>query len=196
MIHFKLLLTVVLVMCFISTVSFAQEKNMMKDTSKMDMMKKDEMRKDMRDIRMMKDEMPDKEMKHDKMMKIDKNADGVAIKGYDPVAYFTDDRARMGNSEYSYNWMAANWHFVNEEHLNMFKEDPEKYAPKYGGYCAYGVGAANTLISTDPTAWTIEDGDLYLNKNADVGKLFRKDLRGNIMNAEKNWPGLNKNDEM
>ena len=130
-------------------------------------------------------------MHNDMMMKIDKNMDGLAIKGYDPVGYFADGKAEMGDKMYSYKWMGADWHFMNEKHLNMFKENPEMYAPQYGGYCAYGVSKEH-LSSTDPTAWVIVDGKLYLNTNPDVKNMFDKDLKGNIMKAEKNWPGLNK----
>lgn len=185
--YIKSLLAAALVMCFVSTISFAQEKEMMKKDSMKTKMMKDDMKKDM-----MKDNMKSKEMMHDDvMMKIYKTKEGIAIKGYDPVAYFTESKAVMGDKMFSYKWSGADWHFTNEKHLSMFKENPEKYAPCYGGFCAYGV-SDDHLSSTDPTAWTIVDGKLYLNYNTGVKKLFNKKLNENIMKAEKNWPGLNK----
>lgn len=192
----KVILSGVLVTCIISSTSFSQGKEMMKkDSMKSQMMMKENM---MKDNKMMKDDkmMKDKGMMHESMsMIIDKDMNGVAIKGYDPVAYFTDNKPMMGNKMYSYKWDGATWEFASEKHLTMFKENPGKYAPKYGGYCAYAV-SKNKLASTDPTVWKIVDGKLYLNVNAEVGKLFREDLKGNIMKADKNWPGLNEKDKM
>ena len=205
----KSVFAAVLIMCIVSSLSFAQEKKMMeKDTTKSHMMMKDkEMMKDkgmMKDDKMTKDKnmmknkamMKEDKMMHDNMsMTIDKNIDGVAIKGYDPVAYFTNNKPMMGDKMYSYKWNGATWQFENEKHLMMFKEQPDKYAPQFGGYCAFGVGH-NQLASTDPTVWRIVDGKLYLNVNAEVGKMFGKDLKGNIMKADKNWLDLNKKGKM
>ena len=207
--NIKSVFAAVLIMCIISSISFAQEKKIMeKDTSKSHMMMNDKMMKDkdvmkndkmMKDKNMMKEDkmMKDDKMMHDNMMsmEIDKNMDGIAIKGYDPVAYFTDSKPMMGDKMYSYKWNDATWQFANEKHLMMFKEHPDKYAPQFGGYCAFGV-SHNQLASTDPTVWRIVDGKLYLNVNAEVGKMFGKDVKGNIMKADKNWPGLNKKDKM
>lgn len=189
----------ILTICIMSSVSFGQEMGTMKKDSMKASMNEEGMKKDMMDKKdgMMKKDnmMKEKEMMHGSMMKFDKNMDGVAIKGYDPVGYFTDGKAEMGDKMYSHKWMGAEWHFKNKEHLNMFMENPEKYAPKYGGYCAYGV-SKNHLSATDPNAWTIVDGKLYLNYNKDVQKMFNGDLNGNIMEAEKNWPELNGENEM
>ena len=65
---------------------------------------------------------------------INKNWRGLAIKGYDPVAYFTLGKPVAGKQEFEYKWQDAKWRFANEDHLNLFKSDPEKYAPQYGGY--------------------------------------------------------------
>ena len=198
----KVLLTAAVIAMLVSSFAPAQEMKTMKmDSSKDKMMskemKKDKMSHDMMDKKMSDDKMmKDKEMMHDKMMtKIDKNMDGVAIKGYDPVAYFTDKKAEMGNEMHSAMWMGAKWQFKREANKMMFEKNPEKYAPQYGGYCAYGVGV-NSLFSTDPTVFTIEDGKLYLNKNKDVGMKFNEDVKGNIAKAEKNWPMLNKESGM
>lgn len=91
----------------------------------------------------------------------------VAIKGYDPVAYFTESRPIKGNADFEYSWKDANWRFSNAENLALFKENPEKYAPQYGGYCAYAV-AKNTTANIDPTQFTIVDDKLYLNFNKSV----------------------------
>ena len=170
-----------LVMVF-SIASFAQDK---------DMMKKDTKGKEMMDNKMMKDD-----MHSDMMMDINKNKGGLAISGYDPVSYFTDGKAEMGMSNYSYKWMGATWQFTNEDHLNMFKENPAKYEPQFGGYCAYAA-CINKMVPADPTVWTIENGKLYLNVNADAQKMFRKDLNGNIQKAEENWKSMHmKNEKM
>ena len=167
--------------------SLAQD-NMMKD-------KKDDKMMDKKDGKMMDDKMDkkddkmmnDKMMMHDDMMtKVDKDEHGLAIKGYDPVAYFTDGKPVMGKADYSYKWSGADWHFANADHLKKFKEDPTKYAPQYGGFCALGL-TFNKYLSTEPDVWKIVDGKLYLNKDKDVGNEWRKDINGNIKKADANW---------
>jgi YHS domain-containing protein len=120
---------------------------------------------------------------------INTDGKGVAIKGYDPVAYFTMDKHVKGNNKYEHEWKGAKWWFSTDKHKKLFIEDPEKYAPKYGGYCAYGV-AVNALFDIKPEAWSIVDGKLYLNKNLDVRETWRKDIPGNIKKANMNWPGV------
>jgi YHS domain-containing protein len=116
---------------------------------------------------------------------------GVAIKGYDPVAYFTVSKPLMGKNDFMFTWKGAKWKFSSEENKKLFMKNPEKYAPRYGGYCAYGV-AVNDLFDIQPEAWTLVDGSLYLNKNLEVRDLWRKDIPGNIKKADMNWPGLMK----
>lgn len=116
---------------------------------------------------------------------------GVAIKGYDPVAYFTMEKPVKGSSDFEYEWNGAKWRFSSKDNKQLFMEDPEKYVPRYGGYCAYGV-AVNDLFDIRPEAWSIVDGKLYLNKNLDVRETWRKDIPGNIKKADMNWPGLMK----
>ena len=176
----KPLIGMCLLIVLFSAVSFAQDKDMMKD----DMKKKEMMDKDM-----MKDN-----MMHDDMMKIDKNMDGVALKGYDPVSYFTDMKPEMGMSDLSYEWGGATWQFTNKDHLKMFKENPSNYAPQFGGYCAYAL-SVNKLVPADPAYWTLDNGMLYLNAGADAQKLFKKDISGNITKAEKNWKTLGITDD-
>ena len=147
------------------------------------------MKDNMSNNEMMGKEMMKDDMMHSEMMNIAKDMDGVAIKGYDAVSLFEGSKPEMGMMEYSYKWMYAEWQFASEEHLMMFMENPEKYAPQFGGYCAYAVGL-NKLVPADPVFHTIKNGKVYLNVNDDAEKLFRKDLSNNIMKAEENWKSL------
>ncbi len=112
-----------------------------------------------------------------------------AIQGYDPVAYFKDGSPVKGNKEISTTWMGAKWFFSSNENLNLFESDPEKYAPQYGGYCAYGV-AKGGLYKTEPEAWKIVDGKLYLNYSLKIQKDWEEDISGFIVSADKKWPEL------
>ena len=118
---------------------------------------------------------------------INKTSDGVAMKGYDPVAYFMNGKPVRGNIGYEYVWMGAKWHFSSAEHRDLFMKKPEKYAPKYGGYCAYAVSRGSTA-DIDPEAWTIVDGKLYLNFSRKIQDKWSKDIPGNIKRADENWP--------
>lgn len=115
--------------------------------------------------------------------------DRVAIKGYDPVAYFTQNRPVQGSAEFEYPWNGAKWRFASQEHRELFRADPEKYAPRYGGYCAYAVSQGKTA-DIDPDAWTVLEGRLYLNLNKDVQKLWEKDMKEYIRKADENWPRM------
>lgn len=115
--------------------------------------------------------------------------EGVAIKGYDTVAYFKLGRAVKGSPEFEFTWMGAVWRFQSDEHRREFAENPGKYAPQYGGYCAYAVSRGSTA-DIDPEAWSIVNGKLYLNRNREVKKLWWQDVPGNIKKADENWPGL------
>lgn len=112
---------------------------------------------------------------------------GVAIKGYDPVAYFTDGKPVEGSSDYQYEWMGAKWRFASKANLDAFAANPEKYAPQYGGYCAYAVSQGGTA-DIDPESWKIVDGKLYLNLSAKVKAIWEKDIPGYIAKADANWP--------
>jgi YHS domain-containing protein len=113
----------------------------------------------------------------------------AAIRGYDPVAYFTQGMPVQGKKEWSYVWKDATWFFSNQENMNTFRQQPEKYAPQFGGYCAYGVMEGHKA-STQPNAWTIIGGKLYLNYNTDVRARWKKDQQQNIDTAKKNWPAV------
>lgn len=116
-----------------------------------------------------------------------------AIKGYDPVAYFTSGKPEKGDPQFSFRWNDADWNFSNQKNLDAFKLSPEKYAPQFGGYCAYGV-SDNHKSPTDPDAWTIVDGKLYLNYNKQVKELWSKDKPGFIMKANELWPTIKNKD--
>ena len=114
---------------------------------------------------------------------------GIAIRGYDPVAYFTEARPVAGSAQYTYEWQGATWQFTNQQHLELFKADPEKYAPQYGGYCAYGVAKGN-LVKIEPDNWRIVDDKLYLNYDSGVQKKWEKDIPGFIELANKQFSDL------
>src|SRR3954452_12028082 len=83
---------------------------------------------------------------------VNQTSGGAAIDGYDPVAYFTDSKPVKGNPQFNYTWQGAKWQFASASHRDAFAKSPERYAPQYGGYCAYGVGEGHT-VSIDPEAW-------------------------------------------
>jgi YHS domain-containing protein len=112
---------------------------------------------------------------------------GVAIKGYDPVAYFTSAKPTKGSSDHTFEWNGAKWHFASAANKDLFAAAPEKYAPQYGGYCAWAVSNGYTA-PIDPDAWKIVEGKLYLNYNAEVRTKWQQDVPGNIQKADKHWP--------
>ena len=114
---------------------------------------------------------------------------GGAIRGYDPVAYFTEGRPVKGRKAHRAEWMGATWSFASAENRKRFEADPEKYAPRYGGYCAWAVSRGYTA-SIDPDAWSIVDGALYLNYSLGVRSQWSQDAPGNIAKADANWPKL------
>lgn len=112
---------------------------------------------------------------------------GKAINGYDPVAFFSESKAVKGTEANTYQWNGATWYFASAENLAAFKSSPEKYAPQYGGYCAYGT-ADGHKAPTKPETWTIDNGKLYFNYNLNVKKSWDKDRPALIEKANKNWP--------
>ena len=113
--------------------------------------------------------------------------DGYAINGYDPVAYFTLEKPVKGSVDHSVMHNGATFLFATAENKAMFETDPERYAPQYGGYCAYAVSKGATA-KTEPDAWTVIDDKLYLNFNTDVRAIWKMDIPANIARANKNWP--------
>lgn len=114
---------------------------------------------------------------------------GVAIEGTDPVAYFTEGRPVKGSGDFTHDWNGATWRFANADNRDLFAADPEKYAPQYGGYCAWAVSQGYTA-GIDPNAWRIEDGRLYLNYSPGVQERWMADIQGHITAADNNWPGI------
>jgi len=114
---------------------------------------------------------------------------GKAIRGYDPVAYFTQSMPVKGDSNWTYKWNEAKWYFSSEQNLAKFKADPHAFVPQYGGYCAYGV-SQGYLVSVDPNAWSIVDDKLYLNYSKSVQSDWLEDTSGYIRAANENWPKL------
>ena len=112
---------------------------------------------------------------------------GVAISGYDTVAYFTKSDSVKGEKQFSTEWNGSTWRFSSSENLEKFKADPEKYAPQYGGYCAWGLGAKGELFPIDPDVWRIVDGKLYLNYDSSIQRKWLKDVPGFIQKADNNW---------
>ena len=112
---------------------------------------------------------------------------GVAIKGYDPVAYFADHKAIKGTLEYTADYDGATYEFATAARRALFVAMPEKYVPQFGGFCAYGT-AQGHKADIDPTAFTIVDGKLYLNYNTKVMSTWRQDIPGYILKAERAWP--------
>lgn len=119
------------------------------------------------------------------------NSNGVAIKGYDPVAYFNQNKAQEGSESHTFDWSGSKWKFVSQANLDSFKLDPLRYAPQFGGFCAYGC-SENHLSPTDPNAWTIVDNKLYLNYSMKVKEYWLKDKEKRIKAADGYWPALNK----
>jgi YHS domain-containing protein len=113
----------------------------------------------------------------------------TAINGYDTVAYFTVGKPVMGKDAFALDWMGAKWKFASQANLDLFKANPEKYAPQYGGYCAYGV-AQGYLVKVEPDQFTLRDNKLYLNYDADVQAKWLKDPAGYIKTADTQFPLL------
>ncbi len=114
---------------------------------------------------------------------------GLALSGYDPVAYFEQGKAVAGSAQYELEWRDATWRFASAEHLAAFRAAPERYAPQYGGYCAWAVSNGYTA-SSDPEAWRIVDGKLYLNYSREIQEKWETDVPGNVRRADGHWPEL------
>ncbi|PWJ21181.1 YHS domain-containing (seleno)protein [Jannaschia seohaensis] len=115
---------------------------------------------------------------------------GLAIRGTDPVAYFTEGRPRAGDPSITHLWTGATWAFVTAENRDRFAAEPTAYAPQYGGFCAWAVAAKGQLFSTQPENWAIVDGKLYLNFNDDVQATWDADRAGFISLGDMRWPEI------
>jgi len=112
-----------------------------------------------------------------------------AIRGHDPVAYFERKGPVKGSKQFSHAWGGATWHFASAENRDQFAAAPEKYAPQYGGYCAYAVAEGYTA-DIDPAAWSIVDGKLYLNYSLRIRERWNRDIPGYVRKADANWPAV------
>jgi YHS domain-containing protein len=110
----------------------------------------------------------------------------VAIKGYDPVAYFVDGKAVEGNEQYSHRWLGATWHFASAEHRDLFAKEPSRYAPQYGGYCADGVSFGTVTTNVDPRAWRIIDGKLYISYDPGAAEGMETNTQ-KVPESQKHW---------
>lgn len=115
--------------------------------------------------------------------------DGLAIRGVDPVAYFTDGAPVMGSAEFATNYKGATWQFTNDANKAAFLADPAKYGAQFGGYCAFAA-SKGYLAPTIPEAWTVYNDRLYLNASLRARELWLQDVPGNIAKGEANWPGI------
>lgn len=113
-----------------------------------------------------------------------------AIDGYDPVSYFTNDQAERGSPDITTEWNGAVWRFTTEEHRDAFTENPKKYVPQYGGFCALGMAHGGD-VPTNPEAWTIWEGKLYLNMIKEVSITWRYTPDKLIERADLKWEAMN-----
>jgi len=117
------------------------------------------------------------------------HAAGIAINGFDTVAYFTESKPVEGSAEFSAEHDGATWHFASAANRDLFKSDPDRYAPAYGGYCAYAL-SKGSLAPIDPNAWTIHNDKLYLNYNESIKNRWSKNLDKSIAAGDGNWPNV------
>ncbi|MGF6861964.1 hypothetical protein ABIE69_002542 [Rhodobacteraceae bacterium MBR-64] len=117
--------------------------------------------------------------------------DGMALGGYDPVAYFDQGRPMVGDVSHRLKWHGAIWQFASADHRQVFEMNPKAYAPEFGGYCAYTV-AQGRPFRGEPELWTITDGRLYLNYDTRLQTLWRQDMMRLITEARRNWSNFNK----
>src|SRR5271154_7061283 len=114
---------------------------------------------------------------------------GLALRGYDPVAYFTDGKPVIGNYTITAQHDGATYRFASEDHKALFLKDPAKYLPEYGGFCAFGA-AKGVKVDGDPTVWKIVDNKLYLNLAPAVAGRWDQDIAGNIKTADEKWKAV------
>ncbi|MEM6488597.1 MAG: YHS domain-containing (seleno)protein [Pseudomonadota bacterium] len=114
--------------------------------------------------------------------------EGIALGGTDPVAYFTEGRPVPGDAAITADWAGATWRFSSAENRDRFLADPAAHAPQYGGWCAWAVAEHGSLAPTSPAAWSIVDGKLYLNYDANIQARWDKDRPGFISRADERWP--------
>ena len=118
-----------------------------------------------------------------------KPAPGLAVRGFDVVAYHKVGKPTEGSARFAAKFGAATYRFASKANLQAFKANPSKYVPAYGGFCAYGV-SVNAKFDGDPRLWKIVGGRLYLNLNKDIQSAFNKDVGGAIKKADVIWPKI------
>jgi YHS domain-containing protein len=120
---------------------------------------------------------------------VNMDSDGIALQGYDAVAYHSQGMPVKGRAEFDTEWNGARWRFASAGNRDAFARSPEKYAPQYGGYCAFAVSQGYTA-GIDPAAWSVVNGRLYLNFSRRVQERWSKDIPGHIERGDRNWPGV------
>jgi len=120
---------------------------------------------------------------------VNTDRNGVAIQGYDPVAYFAENRPVKGDSHFQATYEGAKYYFSSEANKKTFESNPKKYAPQFGGFCAYAASKGYTA-KIEPDAFQILNGRLLLQYDTDVRDLFNKDPQGNLKKADQNWPSI------
>lgn len=121
--------------------------------------------------------------------------DGVAIRGHDPVAYFKDGKPVKGSADHRVEHKGSVFLFASKANRDVFAAEPDKYAPQYGGFCAFGM-ASGYKAATDPAAFTVANGKLYLNYNSDVRKQWSADVPGFVAKADRQWPATSKHNKV
>ncbi|MGU9951983.1 MAG: YHS domain-containing (seleno)protein [Gammaproteobacteria bacterium WSBS_2016_MAG_OTU1] len=119
-------------------------------------------------------------------IKFFKYPNNIGVNGYDVISYFELSKAVKGNPNYEAEWGGLKWHFTSSKNYEKFLANPQKYIPQYGGHCAYGV-AQGYLVRGDPTAWSVHNGKLYINYNANIRTAWLADATGFVESAEKAW---------
>ena len=117
------------------------------------------------------------------------SSNGLAIHGYDPVAYFTDSKAIEGKKEFTVEYLSNKWVLSSAVNKQAFLANPESYIPQYGGFCAFAA-SQNAIANTDPYAWTIHNKKLFLNYSIGTRGIWLKDKEKLIIDADRNWPEL------
>lgn len=120
---------------------------------------------------------------------INKTAEGLAIKGYDAVAYRTIETAAQGKPEYEFFWNGAKWLFISAENRERFAANPESFAPEYGGYCAWSI-SQGSVMAADPEVWKVVDGKLYLIQSGMVKEVWEKSQPDLIKKSDENWRNM------
>jgi YHS domain-containing protein len=120
---------------------------------------------------------------------VDTDEKGIALQGYDAVAYFTDGQPKKGDPKFQTKLNGATYYFASADHLKKFKANPDAYRPQFGGFCAMGT-ALNKKFEGDPNVWKVVDNKLFLNVSPDTGKRWSQDIPGNVARANDNWPQI------